>query len=354
MDQVTIFLASSSELKEDREDFRLFISEVNNEWYDEGIQFKPVFWEYFLDSFAEGGLQSSYNKAIAESDIFIMLFFTKVGKYTDEEFEIAFKQFENTKKPRLYVYFKDDFVRTGSIDDNIVSMLEFKKRLIKLKHYVAIYRSIDDLKWQFNQQLQMIYGNKFLDINSVTDQARIDTLAIERTCKLISPTTSEKDIPLLQLDQVIDKASEFSKNIVFQLGKVNRRSNRNNDRRLMARSIPIFQALINANKSRAPHFYFGQLAYALKDIDKSDWENAADNFNTAIDIRDHDEPEYFYEFNRAICHINICSGEHDKIIKDLSFSKQGIGKKFEDLLNERDNKILKDWLNKNKISPNEL
>ena len=354
MDQVTIFLASSSELKEDRENFRLFISEINNEWYDVGIQFKPIFWEYFLDSFAEGGLQSSYNKAIAESDIFIMLFFTKVGKYTDEEFKAAFKQFENTRKPRLYVYFKDDFVRTGSINDDIISMLEFKKRLIEVKHYVSIYRSIDDLKWQFNQQLQMIYGNKFLDINSVTDQARIDTLAIERTCKLISPTTNEKDIPQLQLNEVIDKASEFSKNIVYQLGKINRRSNRNSDRRLMARSITIFQALINSNKNRAPHFYFGQLGYALKDQKDSDWKNAEDNFNMAIDIRDNDDPEYFYEFNRAICLINNNCEEHDKIIKDLNYSKKGFGKKFEGLLNDRDNKILKDWLNKNKINPNEL
>lgn len=354
MDQVTIFLASSSELKEDRENFRLFISEINNEWFNKGIQFKPVYWEYFLDSVAEGGLQSAYNKAIAEADIFIMLFFTKVGKYTDEEFEVAFKKFEATKKPRLYIYFKDDFVRTGSINEEIISMLLFKKKLLERKHFVATYKSIDDLKWQFNQQLAMIYGNDFSDISYVTDPARIDSLAIERVCKLISPNTSDKDISRLQLNEVIDKASEFGKNIIFQLGKVNRRSNRNGDRKLMARSIPLFEALINSNKNRAPHYYFGQLGYALKDLVDSDWKNAEDNFNMAIDIRDGDDPEYFYEFNRAICLINNNCEEHDKIIKDLNYSKKGFGKKFEDLLNDRDNKILKDWLNKNKINPNEL
>ncbi|MEO1437156.1 MAG: hypothetical protein AAFV80_16560, partial [Bacteroidota bacterium] len=33
------------------------------------------------------GLQAEYNKAIQHSDIFISLFATKVGKYTQEEFE---------------------------------------------------------------------------------------------------------------------------------------------------------------------------------------------------------------------------------------------------------------------------
>ena len=47
-------------------------------------------------------LQDEYNKAIQECDIFVSLFFTKVGKYTKEEFETAFQHFQETNKPKVY------------------------------------------------------------------------------------------------------------------------------------------------------------------------------------------------------------------------------------------------------------
>ncbi len=206
-DLITIFLASSSELKEERDNFLIFISEINKQWYKKGIQFNLERWEYFLDSIVEDGLQSKYNTAVAASDIFVMLFFTKVGKYTDEEFETAYKKFEESKKPRIYTYFKDDFVRTNSINDEIISMLQFKKKLIERGHYVTTFRGIEDLKWQFSRQLEMIYSDKFsdnYDISNLTDTATIDSLAIERVCKLLSPNTNDRNISQLQLNEVID------------------------------------------------------------------------------------------------------------------------------------------------------
>lgn len=88
-----LFLASSSELKEDRDQFEIFIGRKNQEWVGKGVFLKPVIWENFLDAMSKTRLQDEYNKAIAECDIFVMLFWTKVGKYTEEEFEHAFKQF---------------------------------------------------------------------------------------------------------------------------------------------------------------------------------------------------------------------------------------------------------------------
>jgi len=168
----------------------------------------------------------------------------------------------------------------------------------------------------------------------------------------------------LKLAELIDKASEFGKTAVFELAKVNRRSNRNNDRKLMARSIPVFEALVDTNLRKDRHYYFGQLGYALKDQEKSDWKKAEENFNIAIDIRGPNKPEYFYEFNRALCKVyNDSKGSisnpsdtkfQDVIVQDLSYAKKGIGNQFEDIILELDNRILMKWLKVNNINLKDL
>jgi len=94
-----LFLASSSELQEDRKEFEIFINRKNKEWVSQGGFIELIVWEDFLDAVSQTRLQDEYNQAIRECDVFVMLFFTKVGKYTAEEFETAFGQFKATNKP---------------------------------------------------------------------------------------------------------------------------------------------------------------------------------------------------------------------------------------------------------------
>lgn len=101
MKKLKIFLASSSELKDDRDQFEIFIGRKNTQFIEKGIFLEVERWENFLDAISQTRLQDEYNKAISESDIFIMLFFTKVGKYTEEEFDRAFSQFKATRSPKI-------------------------------------------------------------------------------------------------------------------------------------------------------------------------------------------------------------------------------------------------------------
>jgi len=106
MRKVTLFLASSSELKADREQFEIFIYRKCKAWFDRGIFLHLEIWEDFLDAIAPGGLQSRYNQAIKGCDIFVLLAHNKVGKYTAEEFGAAFGQFSAQQKPFIFTYFK--------------------------------------------------------------------------------------------------------------------------------------------------------------------------------------------------------------------------------------------------------
>ena len=51
--------------------------------------------------------QEEYNAEIRDSDLVFFLFLTKAGQYTLEEFEVAYKSFRDTNKPKIITYFKE-------------------------------------------------------------------------------------------------------------------------------------------------------------------------------------------------------------------------------------------------------
>lgn len=156
MKTLKIFLASSSELKDDRDQFRIFLSVENDRMSKKGFYLELVQWEYFLDAVSDTRLQDEYNKAISECDIMLCLFFSRVGKYTQEEFEFAFNLFKKSGKPKIFTYFKDAKIDMSKIDDQIMSLLAFKKRLHEIGHFPSHYKNIEDLKYQFKLQLEKL------------------------------------------------------------------------------------------------------------------------------------------------------------------------------------------------------
>jgi hypothetical protein len=142
-----LFLASSRELEEDRKEFEIFINRKNKDWVDKGVFLELVVWEDFLDAVSKTRLQDEYNKEIRQCDIFVMLFWTKVGRYTEEEFETAVGQFKATSKPFIFTYFKDAEISTGSLNKkDLMSLWAFQEKLRALGHFYTIYENIDDLK----------------------------------------------------------------------------------------------------------------------------------------------------------------------------------------------------------------
>lgn len=159
-----IFLASSSELKEDRKEFEIFVNRKNKEWVDKGVFLKLIVWEDFLDALSPTRLQDEYNKEIRQCDLFVMLFFTKVGKYTAEEFETAFGQFQATRKPFIFTYFKDAEISTGSANRNdLTSLWAFQDKLNELGHFQTVFKNTEGLLLHFNQQLDKLVASGFIE-----------------------------------------------------------------------------------------------------------------------------------------------------------------------------------------------
>ena len=151
-----IFLASSAELRADRDAFRLFVGDLNKRWHDRGIFLEVTVWEDFDDAMSPTRKQDDYNDALRESDLFVMLYWTKVGMYTAEEFETAFGQFKATGRPLIYTYFKDAPSEHPLDDDDQASLYAFRSKLKKLGHFYTSYKNQDALCRHFGDQLEKL------------------------------------------------------------------------------------------------------------------------------------------------------------------------------------------------------
>lgn len=155
---IKIFLASSSELKEDRDAFDLYFRQQNDHLLEEkGVYLKIVRWENFLDVMSETRLQDEYNKEVRACDIFVSLFFTKTGKYTEEEFNVAHNQFKEKKKPHIFTFFKKpDIVASKDKQKDLISLWNFQEKLENLGHFHTNFDSTEHLKRQFRDQLDKL------------------------------------------------------------------------------------------------------------------------------------------------------------------------------------------------------
>jgi hypothetical protein len=151
-----IFLASSAELRDDRDQLDLYLRQQNDLFRKEGLYLEIVRWENFLDAMTDTRLQDEYNREVRACDIFVSLFFTKAGLFTEEELDTAHRHFQQTGRPFIYTFFKNAPRNTGDIGDEILSLLQLKRKLRALGHYPTSYDSVEHLKRQLIDQLKKI------------------------------------------------------------------------------------------------------------------------------------------------------------------------------------------------------
>jgi len=155
MKKIKIFLASSNELAEERRRFEIDTYRKTKAWFDDGIFLHLDIWEDLTARMSQTRSQDDYNKKIDESDIFVLLAYTKVGMYTAEEFETAFGAFKETKKPFIFTYFKQTNGKTEP------SLQAFQEKLKALEHFYESYQDFDGLWKKFNIELERLAKEDF-------------------------------------------------------------------------------------------------------------------------------------------------------------------------------------------------
>lgn len=173
MKKIRIFLASSAELKEERQLFEIELYRKSKAWFEKGIFLHLEIWEDMSAKVsAHGRSQTDYNEVIKECDILVLLAYTKVGIYTAEEFEVAHGQFKKTQKPFIFTYFKDVAINEGNNTPEFISLLSFKQKLSDLGHFYSMYTDFHHLWNQFNKELERLADGEFNEMVARTAEEK--------------------------------------------------------------------------------------------------------------------------------------------------------------------------------------
>ncbi|MEM6700740.1 MAG: hypothetical protein AAF599_20210, partial [Bacteroidota bacterium] len=174
MKKIKIFLASSAELKAEREQFELQIYRKCKQWFDRGIFLHLDVWEDLSARMSGTRLQDEYNQVIKQVDLFVLLAHTKVGIYTSEEFEQAFGQFQSTQKPFIYTYFKQSDIPADRANrKQLQSLWAFQDKLDELGHFYSSYNDFNDLWNQFNKEIDRLEIDNFTETKATTQKVQV-------------------------------------------------------------------------------------------------------------------------------------------------------------------------------------
>lgn len=162
---IKIFLASSNELKGDRNAFGNFVRQIDNLYEKRGIRIKLFEWEDADAAYNGQRKQDEYNDEVRASDMFLALFYKKAGKYTIEEFDVAVDEFNRTKtKPKCYVYCRE--LLDGEKETTELS--NFKNRLSnEMEYFRCNYNNVDTLQLHFLMQLLLVENNQLDELQVV-------------------------------------------------------------------------------------------------------------------------------------------------------------------------------------------
>jgi hypothetical protein len=157
--RINLFLASSRDLVEERATFESFVRQRNDSWTQQGRYLKLISSDDFPKALAPGRSQNEYNEAIRRSEIMVVLFSTKVGEYTREEFEVALAEYRKTHdRPRIFLFWNVAQVSLASVNRaELYSLFDFQQRLSEANLYWIEYRNTDELIRLFGDQLERYF-----------------------------------------------------------------------------------------------------------------------------------------------------------------------------------------------------
>lgn len=166
---LNLFLASSNELAHEREKIEIAISRKNDTLRKQGFTIDLLIWEDGQHIGKSLRSQDNYNLEIAQCHVFAMLFYSKVGKYSLEEFELAKSLFDTDAIPRICVFQKDKDLPKNLSKADADSRYDFLEQLKQIEHFPVMFDNTDKL---INELEDMI--DKLLQDESFVERLKVE------------------------------------------------------------------------------------------------------------------------------------------------------------------------------------
>lgn len=157
---IKIFLASSiTEFEKERNELEVFIRRISDIYEDNyDISLKPIRCEAIDPYITDSRTQDIINETLKDTELCIVLVYTRFGAFTNEEFKYALNLFResNHKLPKIYVYFK----KLEEGQEVSQSVLDFMDELDNNLHYYwSNFSNIDTVKLRIALSLTALNQN---------------------------------------------------------------------------------------------------------------------------------------------------------------------------------------------------
>ena len=155
MKEIKIFLASSGNLQDERDEIEKLISRLNDDWIKKDTYLKLIIWEKLSAKFSTQRKQEDFNDEVRKSDVFICLIHDKIGPFSKEEYDAAYDGFITNSKPELvYIYFSDKEIKPSQITENFKNVLDLKMEISKNHQFYRTYNSVDGLLYSITRDFE--------------------------------------------------------------------------------------------------------------------------------------------------------------------------------------------------------
>lgn len=176
---IKIFIASSSELSDERKESIVVLTELNKRYPH--LHFEPVLFEIDTPSGNfpwKERIQDGINPLLNEAHIVVVLFYSKAGEFTREELESALSQ-----QKKVYLYLKEGFAPKG---------VEETKKYLELQELKENIDKESSLRYQLYKTVSEYYGILYRDLDKYIDE----TYPAPPDTPVATVSTSSQHIPI--------------------------------------------------------------------------------------------------------------------------------------------------------------
>jgi formylglycine-generating enzyme required for sulfatase activity len=188
MRTIKIFVASSSELPEERE--KTFLEVIDVGKVNDHLKLVPVKWETdnLSGSHEKQRFQDEINYELDNCNIVLVLFYSKIGKFTLEEYHRA-----RAKNKKVFLYFKKGFSPNNTTECNhYCELLDFKEKVkVKNNPQFKDFDNIEEFRHIIYKELNL-YLNKNYPPSAFDDEE-------------VQPNDKEKMISKKKVDRIANE-----------------------------------------------------------------------------------------------------------------------------------------------------
>lgn len=171
---ISIFLASTNELRRHRTLYEEIINRLNQACSYTRVSFRDVSWNSSEGGY-RGELQETFDQQIREADIFVLAIGSDLGRkmgagpltFSEHEFEVAIQALQSTGKPAVYVLFEER-VPTSLSTNRYSKLTKLRRRVAGAGVHYKEYTDLETFGLEIERLMQLHLTKAFTpDVNSL-------------------------------------------------------------------------------------------------------------------------------------------------------------------------------------------